>query len=227
VALVLVVTLKYVIVLLRADNKGEGGTFALMALGQSVATRAAPLISVLGVIGASFFFGDAVLTPAISVLSAVEGLQLVAPALDPIVVPLTMFILVGLFAVQSRGTARVATFFGPITLCWFAVLALGGLIHLWDAPEVLLAFNPFYGGAFLARHYLVGLTIFGLVFLAVTGAEALYADLGHFGRRPIQLAWSSIVLPALTLNYLGQGALLLSNPAALNNPFSSSIPHGR
>jgi KUP system potassium uptake protein len=223
-SLLLIVTLKYIIVLLRADNRGEGGTFALMALGQSVAKRATPLISMLGIAGASFFYGDAVLTPAISVLSAVEGLQLVAPALESMVVPITVAILIALFAVQSRGTGRVASFFGPITLCWFAALALGGLLHLWDAPQVLLAFNPFYGISFLASHYLIGLTIFGLVFLAVTGAEALYADLGHFGRRPIQMAWSTIVLPALTLNYLGQGALLLATPEALNNPFYKLYP---
>jgi KUP system potassium uptake protein len=223
-SLFLVVTLKYVIVLLRADNKGEGGTFALMALGQSVAKRAAPLLSVLGVMGASFFYGDAILTPAISVLSAVEGLQLVAPALESFVVPITLVILVGLFSVQSRGTGRVAAFFGPITLAWFATLALGGMLHLIDTPYVFLAFNPLYGIVFLASHALVGFTILGLVFLAVTGAEALYADLGHFGRKPIQLAWGTIVLPALILNYLGQGSLVLSNPEALASPFYRLYP---
>ncbi|HVY42406.1 MAG TPA: KUP/HAK/KT family potassium transporter, partial [Hyphomicrobiaceae bacterium] len=149
-ALLLIVTLKYVTVLLRADNKGEGGTFALMALGQSVAQRSAPLIAVLGVMGASFFYGDAVLTPAISVLSAVEGLKLVAPALDPFVVPVTLVILVGLFAVQAHGTANVAALFGPIMLLWFATLALGGLIHIVDDPHIFLAFNPYYGARFLA-----------------------------------------------------------------------------
>ena len=223
-ALLLIVTLKYVVVLLRADNRGEGGTFALMALGQSVAQRSTLLLSVLGVIGASFFYGDAVLTPAISVLSAVEGLQLVAPGLEPFIVPITIVILVGLFAVQSRGTGRVATFFGPITLVWFIVLALGGLVHLVDAPQVFLALNPYYGAVFLASHGMVGLTILGLVFLAVTGAEALYADLGHFGRKPIQLAWSSIVLPSLALNYFGQGALILANPEAVANPFYKLYP---
>ncbi|NJO22617.1 MAG: potassium transporter Kup [Sphingomonadales bacterium] len=223
-SLFLVVTLKYVLVLLRADNKGEGGTFALMALGQSVAKRAAPLLSVLGVMGASFFYGDAILTPAISVLSAIEGLQLVAPALESFVVPITLVILVGLFSVQSRGTGRVAAFFGPITLVWFATLAVGGILHLIDTPHVFLAFNPLYGILFLASHALVGFTILGLVFLAVTGAEALYADLGHFGRKPIQLAWGTIVLPALLLNYLGQGSLVLSNPEALANPFYRLYP---
>jgi KUP system potassium uptake protein len=223
-SLFLVETLKYVIVLLRADNKGEGGTFALMALGQSVAKRAAPLLSVLGVMGASFFYGDAILTPAISVLSAIEGLQLVAPALESFVVPITLVILIGLFSVQSRGTGRVAAFFGPITLAWFATLAVGGMLHLIDTPQVFLAFNPLYGITFLASHALVGFTILGLVFLAVTGAEALYADLGHFGRKPIQLAWGTVVLPALILNYLGQGSLVLSNPEALASPFYRLYP---
>jgi KUP system potassium uptake protein len=223
-SLILVVTVKYVTVLLRADNKGEGGTFALMALGQSVAKRSAPLISVLGIMGVSFFYGDAVLTPAISVLSAVEGLKLWAPALDTWVELIAIVILVGLFSVQARGTERVAAFFGPIMLVWFAVLAVGGVIHLLDDPHVFAAFNPYYAVAFLARHGLIGLTVLGLVFLAVTGAEALYADLGHFGRRPIQIAWGSIVLPALTLNYLGQGALVLANPAALESPFYRLYP---
>ena len=168
-----------------------------MALGQSVAKRSrVPHFRARGH-GRSFFYGDAVLTPAISVLSAVEGLKLVAPAIDPFVVPVTIIILVGLFAVQSRGTGRVATFLGPIMLVWFGVLALGGLIHIVDDPRVFLAFNPYFGAKFLATHGLIGLTILGLVFLAVTGAEALYADLGHFGRKPIQMAWSSVVLPAL------------------------------
>jgi KUP system potassium uptake protein len=216
--------LKYVTVLLRADNKGEGGTFALMALGQSVAQRSAPLIAVLGVMGASFFYGDAVLTPAISVLSAVEGLKLVAPALDPFVVPVTLVILVALFAVQAHGTANVAALFGPIMLLWFATLALGGLIHIVDDPHIFLAFNPYYGARFLAAHGIIGLTVLGLVFLAVTGAEALYADLGHFGRKPIQRAWACLVLPALTINYLGQGALLLARPEAIESPFYKLYP---
>ena len=223
-SLALIVTLKYVTVLLRADNHGEGGTFALMALGQSVAKRSAPLLTLLGVMGASFFYGDAILTPAISVLSAVEGLKLVAPALDKVVVPLTMVILIGLFLVQARGTHRVATFFGPITLVWFGVLAVGGLVHIVDDPRVFLAFNPLYGVSLLLHNGLLGLNILGLVFLAVTGAEALYADLGHFGRKPIQLAWGSVVLPSLVLNYLGQGALLLSQPETIDNPFYKLYP---
>ncbi len=223
-ALLLVVTLKYVIVLLRADNNGEGGTFALMVLGQSVAKRSAPVLLLLGVLGASFFYGDAILTPAISVLSAVEGLKLVSPVFSVAVVPITMVILVGLFAVQSRGTDKVASFFGPITFVWFMVLAIGGLIHIVDDPRVFQAFNPIHGIKLVFTNGLLGLAIMGLVFLAVTGAEALYADLGHFGRKPIQFAWSLIVLPSLVLNYLGQGALVLSDPSAIAHPFYKLYP---
>lgn len=223
-SLFLVVTLKYVIVLLRADNNGEGGTFALMALGQSVATRSAPVLLLLGVIGASFFYGDAILTPAISVLSAVEGLKLIAPSLDKAVVPVTIVILIAVFALQSRGTERVASFFGPITLAWFITLAVGGAIHIVDDPRVFLAFNPLHGLKLLFTNGLLGFTILGLVFLAVTGAEALYADLGHFGRRPIQIAWSSIVLPSLIINYFGQGALVLTHPSAIDSPLYKLYP---
>ena len=235
--LVLIVTLKYVLVLLNADNKGEGGTFALMALGQSVAKRSAPLILVLGVAGAAFFYGDAVITPAISVLSAMEGLKLAAPQLKRIapdvewgallelaVLPLTVAVLVALFSAQSRGTAKVAQFFGPVMLVWFAVLAGGGLVHLIDDPRVFLALNPWLGVEFILTHGMVGLVVMGLVFLVATGAEALYADLGHFGRKPIQAAWLGIVLPALMLNYFGQGALLLAHPDAIENPFYRLYP---
>jgi KUP system potassium uptake protein len=222
--LLLIVTLKYVLILLNADNKGEGGTFALMALGQSVAKRSAPLILVLGVAGAAFFYGDAVITPAISVLSAVEGLKLVAPAMEDAVLPITVAILALLFAAQSRGTAAVAQFFGPITLVWFIVLAIGGLIHIIDDPRIFLALNPMLGLSFLFSHGLIGLAVLGLVFLVATGSEALYADLGHFGRKPIRAAWLFVVLPSLTLNYFGQGALLLSNPTALENPFYRLYP---
>ena len=206
-ALLLVVTLKYVLILLRADNKGEGGMFALMALGQSVAKRSTPVITGLGIAGASFFYGDAVITPAISVLSAVEGLKLVSPAFEQFVIPLSVVILVALFAVQSRGTTHIAKYFGPITVVWFIALAAGGLIHIFDNPDVFVSLNPWYGFRFLMKHGLIGLAVLGLVFLAVTGAEALYADLGHFGRKPIQVAWFSLILPALLLNYYGQGAL--------------------
>jgi KUP system potassium uptake protein len=220
----LIVTVKYVLVLLNADNKGEGGTFALMALGQSVAKRSAPLLLVFGVVGAAFFYGDAVITPAISVLSAVEGLKLVAPGMKDAVLPITIAILVALFAVQSRGTAAVAQFFGPITLVWFIVLAIGGLIHLIDDPRVFLALNPVLGIHLVLSHGVIGLAVMGLVFLVATGAEALYADLGHFGRKPIQFAWLAIVQPALIINYFGQGALLLANPEAIENPFYKLYP---
>lgn len=223
-ALMLIVTLKYVLVLLRADNKGEGGMFALMALGQSVAKRSAPLILALGVAGASFFYGDAVITPAVSILGAVEGLKLVSPALDKFVVPISLVVIVALFAVQSHGTARVAQFFGPITIVWFLVLAAGGIMHISDNPYVLNALNPYYGLRFLIGNGVLGLVVLGLVFLAVTGAEALYADLGHFGRRPIQWAWVGFVLPALMLNYLGQGALVLADPSTIENPFYRLYP---
>jgi KUP system potassium uptake protein len=222
--LVLIVTLKYVIVLLNADNKGEGGTFALMALGQSVAKRSAPLILVFGVVGAAFFYGDAVITPAISVLSAVEGLKLVAPGMKDVVLPVTIAILVALFAAQSRGTAAVAQFFGPVMLVWFVVLAIGGLVHLIDDPRVFQALNPALGVQFILTHGVIGLAVMGLVFLVATGAEALYADLGHFGRKPIQFAWLAFVQPALIINYFGQGALLLANPEAIENPFYRLYP---
>ncbi len=223
-SLFLVVTLKYVVVLLRADNNGEGGTFALMALGQSVAKRSAPVLLLLGVLGASFFYGDAVLTPAISVLSAVEGLKLIIPGSEKAIVPITMVILVALFAMQAHGTERVASFFGPITLAWFIALAIGGIIHIIDDTRVFHAFNPFYGLKLVFTHGLLGFAVLGLVFLAVTGAEALYADLGHFGRKPIQIAWSMVVLPSLILNYFGQGALLLSDPHSIESPFFKLYP---
>ena len=222
--LLLIVTLKYVLILLRADNKGEGGTFALMALGQSVAKRSAPVLFALGLAGASFFFGDAVITPAVSVLSAVEGMKLVSPAFDKAVVPVAILVLIALFAVQSRGTAQVAKYFGPITAVWFLALTAGGLNHLLDDPSVLVALNPWHGVAFVASHGVIGLTVMGLVFLAVTGAEALYADLGHFGRRPIQYGWMLFVLPALMINYYGQGALVLAHPGAIHNPFFLLYP---
>lgn len=222
--LLLIVTLKYVLVLLNADNKGEGGTFALMALGQSVAKRSAPLIFALGIAGAAFFYGDAILTPAISVLSAVEGLSLIAPQMDYAVLPVTLAILLALFAAQSRGTAKVAQFLGPIMLVWFVVLAAGGLLHLVDAPRVFLALNPLLGVQFLLAHGMIGLVVMGLVFLVACGAEAIYAALGHFGRKPIQAAWLYLVLPALTLNYFGQGALLLAHPGAIENPFYRLYP---
>jgi KUP system potassium uptake protein len=223
-ALIVVVTLKYVVLLLNADNNGEGGTLALMAQAQRVFGNGRGVIILLGIISGALFYGDAIITPALSVLSAVEGLKIVTPALDAYVVPITVVILLALFAVQSRGTAKVATFFGPITLVWFAAIAAAGIWHIAQNPIVLWAFNPFYGVEFLLTHRMIGFFTLGAVFLAVTGAEALYADLGHFGRRPIQTAWLSLVLPALVLNYLGQGALVLANPKAIESPFFLLYP---
>jgi KUP system potassium uptake protein len=223
-ALFIVVTTKYVLVLLRADNNGEGGTLSLMALGQRALGRKSWPLLVLGVIGASMFIGDSMITPAISVLSAVEGLKLATPALEHYVVPLTVLILVVLFSVQSSGTARVASAFGPVMVVWFATIAVMGLIHISDDPSVLAAINPWYGIQFLLSHGVIGLVTLGAVFLAVTGGEALYADLGHFGRRPIQGAWLYFVLPSLLINYFGQGALVLSNTAAIENPFYRMVP---
>src|SRR2546425_2603532 len=223
-ALLLTVTLKYVLILLRADNKGEGGTLALMALAQRALGKSASAIVLLGVISAALFYGDALITPALSVLSAIEGLKVATPAFDPYVVPLTVVILFALFAVQSRGTAKVAAFFGPVTLVWFIAIAIAGLIHIAADPSVLAAFDPGHGVRFLARHGMIGFVTLGAVFLAVTGAEALYADLGHFGRRPIQTAWLAIVLPSLAVNYLGQGALVLADPKAIENPFFLLYP---
>ena len=223
-SLLLLVTLKYVFVLLRADFNGEGGTFALMALAQSVAQHSKHLILLLGIAGASFLYGDAAITPALSVISAVEGLKVIAPAFEKAVVPLSIVILIGLFAVQRRGTARIGAFFGPIILVWFTVLTVMGVICIAEEPQVLAAFNPLYGLAFLLHSGLIGLTVLGLVFLAVTGAETLYADLGHFGRWPIQAAWLGVALPALTINYLGQGALVLGRPQAIENPFFLMFP---
>jgi KUP system potassium uptake protein len=223
-ALLLVVTVKYVIILLRADNKGEGGTLALMALAHRAVPRASGIIILLGIVSAALFYGDALITPALSVLSAVEGLKVVTPAFEPYVVPLAIVILFALFAVQSHGTASVARFFGPITLVWFIALAAAGLYHIGDNPSVLRAFNPVYGASFVATHGIIGLLTLGAVFLVVTGAEALYADLGHFGKRPIRAAWLTVVLPALTINYLGQGALVLANPKTIENPFFLLYP---
>jgi KUP system potassium uptake protein len=223
-ALIVVVTLKYVLILLRADNRGEGGTLALMALAQSALGKGAAAVVLCGIVSAALFYGDAMITPALSVLSAIEGLKVATPAFDPYVVPLTIVILVLLFAVQSTGTAKVAAFFGPVMVAWFAAIAIPGVVAIAGDPEVLLAFNPIYGVRFLAGHGVIGLITLGAVFLAVTGAEALYADLGHFGRRPIQTAWLALVLPSLALNYLGQGALVLADPKAIENPFFLLYP---
>src|SRR6202165_5907829 len=223
-ALIIVVTLKYVLILLRADNHGEGGTLALMALAQRAVSHGAGAIVLLGIISGALFYGDAVITPALSVLSAVEGIKLVTAAFEPYVVPLTVIILVVLFAVQSRGTAHVAAFFGPVMCIWFAVIAIAAIPPIMQHPEVLLALNPLYAVSFMLHHGIIGFVTLGAVFLAVTGAEAVYADLGHFGKPPIQTASLFIVLASLALNYLGQGALVLGNPKTLENPFFLMFP---
>src|SRR6516165_1204432 len=223
-ALIVVVTLKYVLILLRADNNGEGGTLALMALAHRALGQHAGAVVLCGIISAALFYGDAMITPALSVLSAIEGLKVATPAFEPFIVPLTVMILVLLFAFQSRGTAKVAAFFGPVMLIWFIAIAVAGLWQVLQNPAVLWAFNPAYGVEFLAGHGMIGLVTLGAVFLVVTGSEALYADLGHFGRGPIQAAWLGVALPALTANYLGQGALVLLDPKSIENPFFLLYP---
>jgi KUP system potassium uptake protein len=223
-SLIIVVTAKYVLVLLRADNNGEGGTLSLTALASRALGRRTAYVFVIGVIGASMFLGDSVITPAISVLSAVEGLKLATPTFSEFVQPLTVVILIALFAAQSRGTAKVAALFGPIMVVWFVSIAIAGILHISDDPHVLIAINPLYGVEFLLHHGGIGLVTLGAVFLVVTGGEALYADLGHFGRKPIQTAWLCLVLPALLINYFGQGAKVLADPAAIENPFYRLVP---
>jgi len=223
-SLMIVVTLKYVLILLRADNDGEGGTLALTALAFRAIGRRTPLVLALGIVGASMFYGSTLITPALSVLSAVEGLTVATNAFQPYVLPLTVVILVILFSVQSRGTASISTLFAPITTVWFVVIAIAGAVEIADNPSVLVAINPLYALEFLISHGVIGLVTLGAVFLVVTGAEALYNDLGHFGRKPIQAAWLILVLPALLINYFGQGALVLSNPGALENPFYLLFP---
>ena len=224
-ALVVVVTVKYVLVLLRSDNNGEGGTLSLTALATRGLGQRTMLVLLLGIIGAAMFLGDSVITPAISVLSAVEGLSLATPAFEHYVLPITVAILIALFAVQRRGTARVASFFGPIMMIWFATIAVAGATHIFDDPGVFAAINPLYAISFISLHGHIGLITLGAVFLAVTGGEALYADLGHFGRKPIQIAWLGLVLPALLINYFGQGALVLAHPEAIENPFYRMVPN--
>jgi len=226
-ALILIVTIKYVVFLMRADNKGEGGTLALMALAQRFVPRRSGWVFALGVVGAALFYGDGIITPAVSVLSAVEGVRDApgAPAgVAKLVIPISAGILIALFLVQSRGTASVARFFGPITAVWFLVLAGLGVYHIADDPSIVRALLPHHGIRFLLENGFIGFIILGSVFLAVTGAEALYADMGHFGKKPIRAAWLGFVLPCLLLNYLGQGALVLGHPAARANPFFDMIP---
>ena len=210
-----IVSIKYVMLVLRADNHGEGGLIAMLALA-SQAVKDKPRLRqgllAVGIFGTSLFYGDGVITPAISVLSAVEGLEVVSPAFKDWVIPLTLVVLFGLFAVQKSGTAGIGRFFGPITLVWFAAIAVLGVSHIVRHPEILQALSPHHALRFMFQHPGTTFIILGAVVLCVTGAEALYADLGHFGKRPIRLAWFSVVMPALTLNYFGQGALLLARP---------------
>jgi KUP system potassium uptake protein len=221
-SLVLIVSVKYVVFVMRADNRGEGGILALLAL---IPSRArGPAVVTLGLCGAALLYGDGVITPAISVLAAIEGLEVIAPALAPWVVPIAAALLLLLFAVQKRGTARVGRMFGPVMLAWFVTIALLGAMEIARRPAVLHALNPWHGVRLLVEHRGAAFLVLGAVVLAVTGAEALYADMGHFGRRPIRLAWLALVFPALVLNYLGQGALVLRQPAAAQSPFYLLAP---
>ncbi len=226
-SLTMVVTVKYLTFIMRADNHGEGGIFALLALIPSrlrtARSGAIGWAAVLVVVGAALLYGDGMITPAISVLSAMEGLEVATPALKPVVVPLTCAVLVGLFAIQSRGTGRVGALFGPVMLVWFLTIGAIGAWHIGRHPSVLAALSPGYGAEFFAAHGARGSLVLGGVVLAVTGGEALYADMGHFGARPIRLAWLGLAMPALVLNYIGQGALILSNPAAAENPFFALV----
>ena len=225
-ALMLVVTIKYVIFIMRADNKGEGGIMALMALvvNSQPDARRARILMLLGLAGAALFYGDGTITPAISVLSAVEGLEVATPAFKPYVIPITLVVLAGLFTVQKWGTGRVGALFGPVMAIWFAVIAILGVINIAHVPRVLAALDPGHALEFMFRHGSLGFFSLGAVVLAVTGAEALYADMGHFGRVPVRLAWTLLVLPSLTLNYFGQGALLLVDAKAIENPFYLMAP---
>jgi KUP system potassium uptake protein len=226
-ALIVVVTLKYVVVVMRADNRGEGGVLALMALvsrRSGIAPSRRNFYIMLGMAGAALFYGDCLLTPAVSVLGAIEGLNVVSPAFEPLVVPIALGVIIALFAVQHVGTAGVGRWFGPVTGVWFAVILVLGLIEIVKAPSILLALSPLQAIDFCLRHGFVAFVALGAVTLAVTGAEALYADMGHFGRKPIRLAWLCVVLPSLLVNYYGQGALLLSDPSALENPFFRLAP---
>jgi KUP system potassium uptake protein len=223
-ALTLIVTIKYVLFLLRIDNKGEGGILSLMALAKRTTPKKMGLVFFAGVTGAALFFGDAIITPAISVMSAMEGTTLITPAFEKYVLPISMLILVGLFSVQKYGTAHMSKFFGPITTLWFLTMGVAGLFWIIKYPVVLNSLSPHYAVMFLFEHGLMSFLVLGAVFLAVTGAEALYSDLGHFGRKPIQTAWLYLVFPCLTLNYMGQGALLMAEPTALDNPFFLLFP---
>ncbi|WER44531.1 potassium transporter Kup [Cupriavidus sp. WKF15] len=226
-AMIIVVSLKYVLFVMRADNNGEGGVLALMALALRTAaprSRMAKLLMMLGIFGACMFYGDAVITPAISVLSAVEGLEIAAPGLSHFVIPITLVILAVLFFIQRSGTHAVGKLFGPIMVAWFIALGALGLLHLLQAPGILMAISPHHGIKFLMEHSLQAFVVLGSVFLVLTGAEALYADMGHFGARPIRYGWFVLVMPCLMLNYFGQGAMLLNHPEAVANPFYLMVP---
>ncbi|WP_346323490.1 potassium transporter Kup [Emcibacter sp. SYSU 3D8] len=225
-SVMLIVSFKYVTLMMRADNKGEGGSLALLTLVSHLVqgTRAVPIVALLGIFAAALFYGDSMITPAISVLSAVEGLEVVAPGLDDYIIPITVVILIGLFLVQKHGTAAMGRLFGPVTLVWFLTLAVLGIASILEHPEILWALNPIYAVKFFLTDQWLAFLALGSVVLALTGAEALYADMGHFGRPPIRRAWFFVVLPALMLNYFGQGALLISEPSAIDNPFYRLAP---
>jgi KUP system potassium uptake protein len=223
----IMVTLKYVVIIMRADNEGEGGIMALMTLAQRTLPRGgrgAYAVGILGIFGASLFFGDGVITPAVSVLGAVEGIEVAAPHLERFIVPLSVVILVLLFFSQRFGTEKVGRVFGPVTVLWFASIAATGALNIGHYPEVVHALNPWWGAKFFLAHGWHGLFILGAVVLAITGGEALYADMGHFGAFPIRVSWYFVVLPALMLNYMGQGALVLEDPRAVANPFFIGVP---
>jgi len=225
-ALMAMVSLKYVVLVLRADNDGEGGILALLSLVEKITNGPKiPILVLLGVAGAALLYGDGVITPAISVLSAMEGLKLVTPALDNFVLPLTLAILIGLFAMQHRGTASIGRLFGPIMFTWFVVIGLLGAVNIWAAPEILKALSPDAAARFVLANPVIAFAVMGGVFLALTGAEALYADMGHVGPTAIRRAWFGLVLPALLLNYFGQGALVLTDPNAIDSPFYKLAPH--
>lgn len=226
-AITIVVSLKYVMFVMRADNNGEGGVLALMALSLRTAvagSRRAQILMMLGVLGACMFYGDVVITPAISVLSAVEGLEIAVPGMATYVIPLSLVILIGLFMIQRHGTSVVGKFFGPVMMVWFTSLGLLGIFNILQAPGILVAINPYYAIKFMTVHSLQAFVVLGSVVLVLTGAEALYADMGHFGIRPIRFAWLFTVMPCLMLNYFGQGANLLTHPAAIGNPFYLMVP---
>jgi KUP system potassium uptake protein len=225
--LIIVVAAKYVLLIMRADNQGEGGILALLALALEATRgeRSRTLVVLLALGGASLFFGDSMITPAISVLSAVEGIGIATPVLNQFILPLAVAVLLALFLFQKRGTERVGRLFGPVMVLWFAVIAGSGMVQIAEAPQVLAALNPAHAVHIFAAAPAAGFVVLGAVALAITGGEALYADMGHFGRFPIRLAWFAVVLPALVLNYFGQGALILGDKAAIENPFFRMVPN--